>query len=138
MSTYAVASARIGKNTGPGRLRSTARTSPKPRMRTSAIRNSWTFVRKRAMDSGRASAKRAALRNSRWTSGQPGALTTVQPIAPKTTTVLRTAMSTARPVVLPDRRRGAGARVMARPPRRLLERLGALVRDPLLDDGVER
>jgi hypothetical protein len=46
MSEYAIASKRSGKNTGPGRLRRTAISSAAGRMKTSATRQSLTFVQK--------------------------------------------------------------------------------------------
>jgi hypothetical protein len=49
-SAYAIASARIGKKTGPGRLRRTARASAVTRMIASAMQKIFTFSRKaRAM-----------------------------------------------------------------------------------------
>src|SRR3990172_6378770 len=129
----------MGKNAGPGRLRSTARTSPKTRLRTSAIRNSWTFRRNRAIESGSASQNRSASKNARGPTGHPGEWTTPQPIAPMKTTVLARAMSTARPPTdRPSRRREALPPVIPDRARRLLERRRPLVRDPRVDDAGER
>ena len=77
-STYTVASRRSGKNTGPGRLRRTASTSPNTRISTSAIRNSRTLTRNLAISLGSDSQKIGPLRNDSWNRGQPGALTTTR------------------------------------------------------------
>ena len=47
-----IASARSGKNTGPGRLRSTARKSAKTRMNTSAMQKILMFSRNARAISG--------------------------------------------------------------------------------------
>ena len=48
-------------------------------MRTSAIRNSWTLIQNARTMTGQESAKTCPLKNERWTAGQPGELTTIQP-----------------------------------------------------------
>ncbi len=73
-SMYPTASARIGKNTGPGRLRITARNIARTRMNTSAIRNSFTFTRNARAMLGNDSLNCSPLKNASLTSSQPGAL----------------------------------------------------------------
>ena len=52
---------RSGKNTGPGRLRRTASTSPSTRISTSAIRNSWTLTQKLRRSAWAATRRRSAV-----------------------------------------------------------------------------
>ena len=68
--------AAAGRRPGPGRLRRTASTSARARIRTSAIRKSWTLTQNAATIFGSESAKTSPLKNEFWTAGQPGALTT--------------------------------------------------------------
>ena len=59
-------------------------------MRTSAIRNSATFVPNASTIFGHERAKISPLKNDFWTAGQFGAFVTTTTISPKTTTVLTT------------------------------------------------
>src|SRR6185369_7047701 len=100
--------ARIGKNTGPGRLRRTATTRARMRTRTSAMRKIWTLIQKPLTSAGIASPNSFGSKKSCWTSGQFGALTMTSPSAPKKTTVLSTASHTVRRGSRADRRRTEG------------------------------
>src|SRR6476660_6559930 len=79
-------SARSGKNTGPGRLRMTARTSAKTRMNASAIRKILTFSRNARAISG----------IDALTSGQSGACVIATASSVKKITVLSNATVTPR------------------------------------------
>ena len=70
------ASARIGKNTGPGKPRSTAITSANTRMKTSAIRKIFTLIQKAERMSGNDSSNSCRSKNACLTSSQPDELTT--------------------------------------------------------------
>src|SRR5436190_22989473 len=91
-----MASSRIGKNTGPGRLLSTAMNRAKASTTASATRNSSMLRRKPRSTSGNASRKRSPSKNASLTAGHPGACTTAKPATAKKTTVLISAMTTAR------------------------------------------
>ena len=86
---------------------------PNGRMSTSAIRNSWTLTQNARTMSGHESAKTCPLKNDSWTSGQPGALTTIRPSTVKNTIVLTAAIRFARRVLgraMNERRPGAPRR----------------------------
>src|SRR3982074_3668291 len=89
-------SARIGKKTGPGRLRRTARTSARTRMKASAIMKIFTFSRNAREISGIEAVSWLQLKNVRFTSGQPGACVIATTRRVKKTTVLSTATVTPR------------------------------------------
>src|SRR6478672_666465 len=89
-------SARSGKNTGPGRLRMTARTSAKTRMNASAIRKILTFSRNARAISGIDALNSSQLKNVRLTSGQPGACVIATASSVKKITVLSNATVTPR------------------------------------------
>src|SRR5258705_3391779 len=89
-------SARIGKKTGPGRLRTTARTSARTRMNASAITKILTFSRNAREISGIESLNSFQLKNVRFTSGQPGACVIATASKVKKTTVLSRATVTPR------------------------------------------
>src|SRR5882724_3186615 len=89
-------SARIGKKTGPGRLRMSARTSARTRMNASAIMKIFTFSRKALEISGIESLNWFQLKNVRFTSGQPGACVIATATKVKKITVLSRATVTPR------------------------------------------
>src|SRR5437667_2831488 len=89
-------SARSGKKTGPGRLRTTARTSARTRMNASAIMKIFTFSRNAREISGIDALNSVQLKNVRLTSGQPGACVIATASTVKNTTVLSTATVTPR------------------------------------------
>src|SRR5438552_8774874 len=91
-----MASARIGKNTGPGRLLSTAMISASGRISASAIAKILTFSRKADAMSGKSVANRCPLKNFSCTCGQPGAFAIANARPTKTITVLTSAMITPR------------------------------------------
>jgi hypothetical protein len=93
-SVYTMDMPRRGKNTGPGRLRSTARTRASTRMNTSHTRK-YSMLRTnfRAI-SGKDSRNSWPLKNASRTAGQFGECTTAHQRTPTTTTVLTTAMAT--------------------------------------------
>src|SRR5919198_2840355 len=90
-----MARSRNGKNTGPGRLRSTAMKSATRRMKTSATRKSSTLTRNARRVSGNDSRNCLPLKKACFTASQPGEFTTAIPRAAKSTTVLATAIRTA-------------------------------------------
>jgi hypothetical protein len=102
-SVYAIASARIGKNTGLGRLRRTAITKAKTSTTASAIRKIRTLRRKASAISGNESLKTAPLKKASRTSGHPGDVTTTTTMAAKRTTVLTSAIATEREPSAPPR-----------------------------------
>src|SRR3954453_21338810 len=73
-SAYTIASARSGKNTGPGRLRSTAIRSANGRIRHSAIEKILQLRRNALAISGNDDLNSDQLKNVSRTVGQPGAL----------------------------------------------------------------
>src|SRR5919204_6565121 len=79
-SVYAIASARKGKKTGPGRLRKIATKSANTSTTASAIKKIRTFSANASAMSGNASLKIDPSKNARWTSGQPGEVTTATEI----------------------------------------------------------
>src|SRR5215208_3147187 len=87
---------RIGKKTGPGRLRSTAITRAKARMNTSATQKILMLSQKARRISGNDSRKISGLKNAALTSGQPGALVITRTRTAKKTTVLTSAIATLR------------------------------------------
>src|SRR6185295_13987209 len=89
-------SARIGKNTGPGRLRTIARRSASTRMNASAIEKIFTFNRNAREISGIEALNSLQLKNVRFTSGQPGACVINTASTVKKTTVLSKATVTPR------------------------------------------
>src|SRR5437016_1501803 len=95
-SAYAMPSARIGKKTGPGRLRTTASRSARTRMNASAIMKIFTFSRNAREISGIDDLNWFQLKNVRLTSGQPGACVIATASKVKKTTVLSTATVTPR------------------------------------------
>src|SRR6266699_466043 len=106
MSTYAIASARMGKNTGPGRERSTATKSASGRMIASAIAKILTFSRNAFAISGKSALNRCPLKKAWWTCGQPGAFTIANASATNTIAVETSAIITPRrPSVAPVRPR---------------------------------
>jgi hypothetical protein len=70
-------------------------------MKTSATRKIFTFRRKACAISGNDSLKMSPSKKACLTSGQPAALTTTRTIAPKKTTVLSVATTTARRLLPP-------------------------------------
>ena len=66
---------------------------PNGRMSSSAVTNSRTLTQNARTMSGHESAKTLPLKNDRWTSGQPGAFTTMRPSTVKKTIVLTAAMT---------------------------------------------
>src|SRR5918994_5650776 len=90
------ASSRIGKNTGPGKLRRTATTRARISTRTSAIRKSCTFTRNARPTSGRESSSSSTLRNLKRNSSQPGELTATKTTIAMKIAVLASATATAR------------------------------------------
>ncbi len=60
------------------------------------MRNSWTLTQKCSAIDGHDFAKTSPLKNVFWTADQPGALTTSQPRATNTTTVLARAIAVER------------------------------------------
>src|SRR5262249_5265284 len=95
-SAYAIASARSGKNTGPGRLRITASTSANARISTSAMQKIFTLSRNARAISGIDLQNSSQLKNVVRTSGQPGACVTTTTRTTKKTTVLASAIATPR------------------------------------------
>src|SRR5215471_10728245 len=91
-SAYAIAISRSGKNTGPGRLRSTATSSANGRISASAIRKIFTLSLNARAISGNDDLYWSQLKKVVLTSGQPGACAITTPRPTKTTIVLRTAM----------------------------------------------
>src|SRR6266550_2335917 len=89
-------SARIGKKTGPGRLRRTARTRARTRMNASAIMKIFTFSRNAREISGIDDLNSFQLKNVRLTSGHPGACVIATASTVKKTAVLSTATVTPR------------------------------------------
>src|SRR6266540_2690065 len=82
------ASARSGKNTGPGSPRSTAMSRATTRISTSAMQKILMFTRNACAISGNDSRKIWPLKNWRLTSGQPGELTIAATTIATNTTVL--------------------------------------------------
>ena len=95
-SMYTIARARIGKKTGPGRLRMIARPSPSTSTIVSAITNATTFLPNFRRMSGKLSRNTSPLKNASRNASHPGALTISAPSTVSTTTVLASAMSTPR------------------------------------------
>src|SRR3954468_5667944 len=85
-------STRIGKNTGPGRLRMTASASASTRMNASEIKKIFTFSRNARAISGIDALNSCQLKNVRLTSGHPGACVIARASTVKKTMVLSTAM----------------------------------------------
>src|ERR671915_302823 len=105
-SVYPTASARIGKNTGPWRLRRTAMKSPSTRMKTSAIRKACTLMRNFSAIWGNDSRKTCKSKNRWRISGHPGEFTTSSTSTVTKTAVEIRAMTTPRrPSVPPPRMR---------------------------------
>src|SRR6476659_5724900 len=87
-------STRIGKNTGPGRLRTTA--SASGRMNASEIKKIFTFSRNARAISGIDALNSCQLKNVCLTSGHPGACVIARASTVKKTMVLSTAIVTPR------------------------------------------
>src|SRR3954452_6354051 len=100
-SVYAMAIARSGKNTGPGRLRSTAIPSASARMSTSATRKIFTSSQNADRTSGNQARTSSPLKNFCLTSSHPGERTTRIVISVKTTIVLSRPTATFRPAPPP-------------------------------------
>src|SRR6476659_6265058 len=83
-------STRIGKNTGPGRLRTTA--SASGRMNASEIKKIFTFSRNARAISGMEALNSCQLKKVCLTSGYPGACVIARASTVKKTTVLSTAI----------------------------------------------
>src|SRR6185503_11315332 len=99
-----IASARMGKNTGPGRLRRTAMPSAKARITTSATKKILTSSQKADSTSGNQVRNSSPLRNFCLTSSQPEELTTSRPSAVNTMAVDTSATATLRPAPPPPPR----------------------------------
>src|SRR5919204_5425110 len=91
-----MASTRIGKKTGPGRLRRTARPSAIGRISASAMQKIFTLSRKAEAMPGKVLANSWPSKKACWISGHPGALTIAKPSPVKTAPVLASAIRTAR------------------------------------------
>src|SRR5688500_9199986 len=146
----------MGAMTAPGRLRRTAITRPSTRTRSSAVRNSWTLTQNARVTRGHESAKTSGSKNDSWTRGQPGDEVMTAPIAPKRTAVETSAMRVPRLYSgagrMRDRRpawtggiepESAGPEPITpwrswRVPPLGLELRGAVERQPLVGQGVER
>src|SRR4029077_13510940 len=89
-------STRSGKNTGPGKLRTTASASASTRMNASEIKKIFTFSRNARAISGIDALNSCQLKNVRLTSGQPGACVIATASTVKKTMVLSTAIVTPR------------------------------------------
>lgn len=95
---YAVARARSGKNTGPGRVRARARSNPSVRMRISQIAVT-RMLSHRPLSTGRTDLRASdQLKNVDRTSGQPGDRVTATKRIAATTGVLAAEISADRTV----------------------------------------
>src|SRR4051794_38317141 len=89
-----IAITRTGKNTAPGRLRRTATSRARARITTSATRKYSMFRTNFLAISGKLSRNSSPLKNACLTAGQFFEWTITHTIAPNTTTVLTTAITT--------------------------------------------
>src|SRR2546423_9626240 len=101
-SAYAMPSRRRGNAAGPGRLRTTASSSAKTRMNTSAMEKIFTFNRNAREISGSELLNCPQSKKVRRTSCQPGACVIASASSVKTATVLRIAIEIARRPSPPD------------------------------------